>query len=76
MVEDHEEENMLNICSYVDEKLHEYRHESTVMVLAALSITEELFELRQQLSELEKSETVMMKRMNSKIEQLLEDIRG
>ena len=82
MVEDHEEENMLNICSYVDEKLHEYRHqlikqpESTVMVLAALSITEELFELRQQLSELEKSETVLMKRMNSKIEQLLEDIRG
>ena len=82
MVEDHEEENMLNICIYVDEKLHEYRHqlikqpESTVMVLAALSITEELFELRQQLSELEKSETVMMKRMNSKIEQLLEDIRG
>lgn len=82
MVEDHEEENMLNICSYVDEKLHEYRHqlikqpESTVMVLAALSITEELFELRQQLSELEKSETAMMKRMNSKIEQLLEDIRG
>ena len=82
MVEDHEEENMLNICSYVDEKLHEYRHqlikqpESTVMVLAALSITEELFELRQQLSELEKSETVMMKRMNSKIEQLIEDIRG
>ena len=81
MVEDHEEENMLNICSYVDEKLHEYRHqlikqpESTVMVLAALSITEELFELRQQLSELEKSETLMMKRMNSKIEQLLEDIR-
>lgn len=82
MIEDHEEENMLNICSYVDEKLQEYRHqlikqpESTVMVLAALSITEELFELRQQLSELEKSETAMMKRMNSKIEQLLEDIRG
>ena len=82
MVEDHEEENMLNICSYVDEKLQEYRHqlikqpESTVVVLAALSITEELFELRQQLSELEKSETAMMKRMNSKIEQLLEDIRG
>ena len=82
MIEDHEEENMLNICSYVDEKLQEYRHqlikqpESTVMVLAALSITEELFELRQQLSELEKSDTAMMKRMNSKIEQLLEDIRG
>lgn len=82
MVEDHEVENMLNICSYVDEKLQEYRHqlikqpESTVMVLAALSITEELFELRQQLSELEKNDTVMMKRMNSKIERLLEDIRG
>ena len=82
MVEDHEVENMLNICSYVDEKLQEYRHqlikqpESTVMVLAALSITEELFELRQQLSELEKNDTLMMKRMNSKIERLLEDIRG
>ena len=82
MVEDHEVENMLNICSYVDEKLQEYRHqlikqpESTVMVLAALSITEELFELRQQFSELKKNETVIMKRMNSKIERLLEDIRG
>ena len=43
MVEDHEEENMLNICRYVDEKFQEYRHqlikqpESTVMVLAALT---------------------------------------
>ena len=82
MVEDHEEENMRNICRYVDEKFQEYRQqlikqpESTVMVLAALSIAEELFELRQQLSDSEKNETVMMKRVNSKIEQLLEDIRG
>ena len=66
----------------MDEKFQEYRHqlikqpESTVMVLAALSIAEELFELRQQLSESEKNETVMMKRVNSKIEQLLEDIKG
>lgn len=82
MVEDHEEENMLKICRYVDEKFKEYRQqlikqpESTVMVLAALSIAEELFELRQQLSDSEKNETDMMKRVNSKIEQLLEDIRG
>ena len=82
MVEDHEEENMLNICRYVDEKFQEYRHqlikqpESTVMVLAALRIAEELFELRKQLSESEKNETGMMKRVNSKIWQLLEDIRG
>lgn len=82
MVEDHEEENMLNICRYVDDKFQEYRHqlikqpESTVMVLAALSIAEELFELRQQLSESEKNETIMIKRVNSKIEQLLVDIRG
>ena len=80
--EDHEEDNMLKICRYVDEKFQEYRQqlikqpESTVMVLAALSIAEELFELRQQLSDSEKNETVMMKRVNSKIEQLLEDIRG
>ena len=82
MVEDHEEENMLKICRYVDEKFQEYRQqlikqpESTVMVLAALSIAEELFELRQQLYDSEKNETDMMKRVNSKIEQLLEDIRG
>jgi cell division protein ZapA len=82
MVEDHEEENMLNICRYVDEKFQEYRQqllkqpESTVMVLAALSIAEELFELRNQLSETEKNEQVMMKRVNTRLEQLLEDIRG
>ena len=82
MVEDHEEENMLKICRYVDEKFQEYRQqlikqpESTVMVLAALSIAEELFELRQQLSDSEKNETVMMKSVNSKIEALVEDIRG
>jgi cell division protein ZapA len=82
MVEDHEEENMLNICRYVDEKFQEYRQqllkqpESTVMVLAALSIAEELFELRHQLSETEKNEEVMMKRVNSRLEQLLDDIRG
>ena len=82
MVEDHEEENMLNICRYVDEKFQEYRQqllkqpESTVMVLAALSIAEELFELRHQLSKTEKNEEVMMKRVNSRLEQLLDDIRG
>lgn len=82
MIEDHEEENMLNICRYVDEKFQEYRQqllkqpESTVMVLAALSIAEELFELRNQLSETEKNEQVMMKRVNTRLEQLLEDIRG
>ena len=82
MVEDHEEENMLNICRYVDEKFQEYRQQllkqpgSTVMVLAALSIAEELFELRNQLSETEKNEQVMMKRVNTRLEQLLEDIRG
>ena len=82
MVEDHEEENMLNICRYVDEKFQEYRQqllkqpESTVMVLAALSIAEELFELRHQLSETEKNEEVMMKRVNSRLQQLLDDIRG
>ena len=82
MVEDHEEENMLKICRYVDVKFQVYRQqlikqpESTVMVLAALSIAEELFELRQQLSDSEKNESDMMKRVNSKIEQLLEDIRG
>ncbi|HCD51425.1 MAG TPA: cell division protein ZapA [Balneolaceae bacterium] len=81
-VEDHEEENMISICKYVDERFQTYRQqlvnqpESTVMVLAALSIAEELFEARQDTSDLIKNEEVMMKKVNNSLSKLLEGIRS
>ncbi|MTI89193.1 MAG: cell division protein ZapA [Balneolaceae bacterium] len=80
-VEDHEEESMVRICKFVDERFQSYRKdlvkqpESTVMVLAALSIAEELFEARESNKDLEKNEQVLMKKVNKSIEQLLTDIR-
>ncbi len=80
-VEEHEEENMLMICKYVDERFHKYREqlskqpESTVMSLAALSIAEELFEARNNSSEMEKNEELMMQRVNKSLERLLESIQ-
>ncbi len=81
-VEDHEEETMVRICKYVDERFQTYRNqlvkqpESTVMVLAALSIAEELFEARQNSSDLEKNEEVMLQRVNASLERLIEDIKS
>jgi cell division protein ZapA len=80
-VEDHEEENMIRICKFVDERFKTYRQqlvkqpESTVMALAALSIAEELFEVRNANSDLEKNEEVLMERVNHSLERLLTDIR-
>lgn len=80
-VEDHEEEAMIRICKYVDDRFKTYRQqlakqpESTVMVLAALSIAEELFEARNTNSELESSEEVLMERVNHSLERLLTEIR-
>ncbi len=81
-VEDHEEETMVRICKYVDERFQTYRTqlvkqpESTVMVLAALSIAEELFEAKQNSTDLEKNEDVLMQRVNASMERLLEDMRA
>lgn len=80
-VEDHEEEAMLRICRFVDERFKTYREqlvkqpESTVMTLAALSIAEELFELRSSNNELEDSEEVLMERVNHSLERLLKEIK-
>lgn len=80
-VEDHEEEAMVRICKYVDERFKTYRQqlvkqpESTVMVLAALSIAEELFEARASNSDLENSEEILMERVNGSLERLLSEIR-
>lgn len=80
-VEEHEEEAMIRIARFVDERFKTYRQqlvkqpESTVMVLAALSIAEELFEARTANSDLENNEHMLMKRVNRSIENLLSDIR-
>ncbi len=81
-VEDHEEENMVRICNFVDERFQTYRNqlvkqpESTVMVLAALSIAEELFEARALTSDAEKNEELMMDRVNTSLERLIEEIKS
>ena len=80
-VEDSEEENMIRICNYVDERFKTYREqlvkqpESTVMSIAALSIAEELFEARNNSSELEKNEHHTMERVNKSLEKLLLQIK-
>lgn len=80
-VEDSEEENMIRIARYVDEKLRQYKKEltkqpeSTVMVLTALSIAEELFEERQRNKDLNNKEDRILDDVNSSMERLLEQIR-
>lgn len=81
-VEDHEEETMMRICNYVDERFQTYRTqlvkqpESTVMVLAALSIAEELFEAKKSSSDMQRNEEVLMKRVNASMERLIEEIKA
>jgi len=79
-VADSEVENMEKIAQFVDEKFKLYRRElnkqpeSTIMVLAALSIAEELFELRQSANEIHDNEKKLMENVNYSLEKLLEDI--
>jgi cell division protein ZapA len=79
-VADSEVENMEKIAGFVDEKFKLYRRElnkqpeSTIMVLAALSIAEELFELRQTANAIHDNEKKLMESVNYSLEKLLEDI--
>ncbi len=81
-VEDSEEETMIRITDYVDDIFKRYKKElskqpeSTVMVLAALSIAEELFEERRKNTELGKQEDRALEDVNRSIENLLEQIRS
>lgn len=81
-VEDSEEETMIRITNYVDDIFKRYKKElskqpeSTVMVLAALSIAEELFEERRKNRELGKQEDRTMEDVNRSIEDLLEQIQS
>lgn len=79
-IEESEEEAMKRIAQYVDEKFRQYKKElskqpeTTVMVLAALSIAEELFEERKRNRELSQQDDQVLQNVNKSIEKLLDDI--
>lgn len=79
-VEDDEEESMIKIAEYVDEKFRVYRRElskqpdTTVMVLAALSIAEEMFAARKKLHENRNNDEKILEGVNKTLDKLLEEI--
>lgn len=81
-VEDSEEDTMMRISQYVDEKFRQYKKElnkqpeTTVMVLAALSIAEELFEERRRNRELSQQDDKVLEGVNKSIESLIEEIQN
>jgi len=81
-VEDSEVDTMMRIAQYVDEKFRQYKKElkkqpeTTVMVLAALSLAEELFEERRRNRELSQQEDQVMQGVNQSLEKLIEEIKA
>jgi len=79
-VNDDELENMKMISRYVDEKFKTYRNElsnqpdSIVMILAALSIAEELFETRRLQESSKENEDKIFEAVNNEIEKLIEEL--
>ena len=79
-VRESEVENTRRIAAYVDEKFKLFRSQfsnqpdSTIMILACLSIAEELFELRTKLHETDEQENELMEDVNQQISKLLKEI--
>lgn len=79
-VEETEVENTKRIAKYVDEKFRLFRNQfsnqpdSTIMILACLSITEELFELRAELNQTNEKESELMDQVNDEISKLIREI--
>lgn len=79
-VKDSEVENTKRIAAFVDEKLKLFRKQytnqpdSTLMILACLSITEELFELRAQLNEKDELRDELMDQINKELETFIHQI--
>lgn len=79
-VEESEVENTRRIAQYVDEKFKLFRNQfsnqpdSTIMILACLSITEELFELRAELNQSDEKESELMDKINDEISKLIKEI--
>lgn len=79
-VHDREVENTKRIAAYVDEKFRLFRNQfsnqpdSTIMILACLSITEELFEIRAKLIDSDEQESKVMDEINFEITKLIKEI--
>jgi cell division protein ZapA len=79
-VEETEVENTRKIAQYVDEKFKLYRSQlsnqpdSTVMILACLSIAEEVFELQSQLNKVQEKENELMEQVNHKLGEFISEI--
>ena len=79
-VHDREVENTKRIAAYVDEKFRLFRNQfsnqpdSTIMILACLSITEELFETRAKLIDSDEQESNVMDEINLEITKLIKEI--
>ncbi|MEX2410449.1 MAG: cell division protein ZapA, partial [Candidatus Paceibacterota bacterium] len=78
-VHDREVENTKRIAAYVDEKFRLFRNQfsnqpdSTIMILACLSITEELFETRAKLIDSDEQESKVMDEINLEITKLIKE---
>lgn len=81
-VEDSEEETMMRIAQYVDERFRQYKKElskqpdTTIMVLAALSLAEEIFEERRRNRELSQQEDKVLQNVNKTLERFVEEIQA
>jgi cell division protein ZapA len=79
-VHDTEVENTKRIAAYVDEKFRLFRNQfsnqpdSTIMILACLSIAEELFETRAKLIESDEQESNVMDEINLQVSKLIKEI--
>ena len=79
-VEDSEVESMQRIARFVDERFREYKKElkqqpeTTVMVLACLSIAEELFEERDK-NHSNGQQKRLLNHLHNNLEEILEDLK-
>ena len=79
-VEDDQVDTMQSIAAYVDEKLKTYRSQlsnqpdSMVMILASLSIAEDLFRLREEIRNRKQEDEDRLKAMNDLLEKTLDEL--
>lgn len=79
-VHEQEVENTRRIANFVDQKFKRFRDQfsnqpdSTIMILACLSIAEELFELRTELNQTDRQESERMDEINRQLSELIDDI--
>ena len=80
-VSDGDEEMMYRIADFVDTRFEEFKKalsnqkDLTVLVLASLSIAEELFQERNKKANSNGSEEEIMERVNSSLRSILNDIK-